>query len=86
MKGYHGSEHSVAILEEGLLAAKAPGCPHIWLALRPEDAVAFGTVLEVDMTGLDFDWMDQDEPDYQPFWQGCYHGGDIGPERIRLLR
>ena len=82
MLAYHGSPYWQIILAEGLVASKAPGCAHIWLALRAIDAAQFGTVLRVDMTGLDFDWMDKDEPEYQPYWQGCYHGGNIGSDRI----
>ena len=82
--GYHGTAAWEQVLAEGLKASKATGCAHIWLALRPEDAAAFGKVLKVDMTGLEFEWMDIDEPAYQPYWQGCYHGGDIEPARVEL--
>jgi len=85
LTGYHGSLHWKNILKEGLKADRASGgCPHIWLALRPDDAKVFGRVLQVDMTNLAFNWMDKDEPAYQPYWQGCYHGGDIEAWRIKL--
>lgn len=84
---YHGTPFFEQILKEGLIALKSSpngvGCPHIWLAVKPEDAAVFGTVLEVNMDGLDFDFMDRDEPEYE-YWQGCYHGGNLGSERIKL--
>lgn len=81
---YHGSPAIEAILREGLIAAKsvdgegAHSCPHIWLAKRPEDAAPFGAVVAVDVRGFG-PWPDDGDDD----WQACYHGGDIGPERIR---
>ncbi len=82
---YHGTPLPERILTEGLRAGKADSssCAHIWLAKSPRDAAMHGVVLEVDMTGLDFGWMDEDEPDY-PCWQGCYHGGDISADRLKV--
>jgi len=80
---YHGTPHTEKVLREGLLAryaidgeGKTGTCPHIWLARRPEDAASSGDVIEVDMTGIPGDFEDG-------AWQGCYHGGDLGPERLR---
>jgi len=88
--GYHGTPAWREVLLYGLLADKASGgCPHVWLTVRPKDAAPFGVVLEVNMTGLDFGWQDKDEPlasIYQPYWQGCYHGGDVPPRLIKLYR
>jgi hypothetical protein len=79
---YHGTPHAGQVLREGLIAAKAldgqggHSCPHIWLARKPEDAESSGEVLEVDMTGI--------PGDFEPrAWQGCYHGGDLEPWRLR---
>lgn len=78
---YHGTPHREAVLREGLRADKAtcscsPGC--IWLARRPEDAAAFGEVIEVDVSHIPGDF----EPGE---WQGHYNGGDIGPEYLRAF-
>ena len=80
---YHGTPYIGKVLREGLLAhcaidgeGKTGTCAHIWLARRPEDAVQFGDVLEVDMEGIPGDFE-------KGAWQGCYHGGDLGPERLR---
>ena len=78
---YHGTPHWHQILEQGLLACKATGvCSHIWLARQAVDAAQFGVVLVVDMIGIKGDFEDGPEG-----WQGCYHGGDIAPDRIKLL-
>lgn len=81
---YHGTPHAEKVLREGLLAhhavdgeGKTGTCPHVWLARKPEDAAAFGDVLEVNMEGIPGDFEEGE-------WQGCYHGGDLGPERLTL--
>ena len=83
---YHGTPHIEKVLREGLLArcavdgsGRTGECPHIWLARHPEDAAASGDVVEVDMTGIPGDFE-------EGAWQGCYHGGDLGPERLRAYR
>jgi hypothetical protein len=80
---YHGTPHREKVLKEGLLARYAVDgegsrgtCPHIWLARTPENAAASGDVIEVDMTGIPGDFE-------EGAWQGCYHGGDLEPERLR---
>lgn len=74
---YHGTPYAGRVLREGLLASKSSeSCPHIWLARKPEDAESSGEVLEVDMTGI--------LGDFEPGeWQGCYHGGDLEPWRLK---
>lgn len=75
---YHGTPHVDQVLREGLLASKSSeSCPHVWLARKPEDAAYPGcVVLEVDMTGI--------SGDFEPgAWQGCYHGGDLEPWRLK---
>lgn len=81
---YHGTPHIEKVLREGLLAryaidgeGKTGTCPHVWLAREPENAAHFGGVVEIDMTGIPGDFDDGEEG-----WQGCYHGGDLGPERL----
>ena len=77
---YHGTPCRKQVLREGLIAAKAHGgCPHIWLAMRPEDAAAAGDVVVVDVTGFGPWPVAEDGSD----WQACYHGGDIELERLR---
>ena len=83
---YHGTPHIEKVLREGLLARYAVDgggntgtCSHIWLARTPEDAAASGDVIEVDMAGISGDFEEE-------AWQGCYHGGDLGPERLRAYR
>ena len=75
---YHGTPFVSQVLAEGLKADKASGpCHHIWLARLPNDAAAFGVVLEVNMDGI--------EGDFEPgAWQGCYHGGDLELWLLRL--
>ena len=77
---YHGTPCLEVVLREGLRADKSsePWCPHIWLARKPEDAAHFGDVIVVDMEGIAGDFENGE-------WQGCYHGGDLGPERLSLL-
>ncbi len=79
---YHGSPAIDAILREGLIAAKScESCPHVWLAKQPGDAIPFGPVVAVDVRGFGPWPVDEDGSD----WQACYHGGDIGPERLSWL-
>lgn len=64
----------------------ADGCAHVWLAKRAKDAAPFGDVVEVDVAGLDWlpAWTDEPyDPEDPESWQACWHGGDIGPERLR---
>ena len=78
---YHGTYAWDQVLREGLRADKAPNCKHIWLARTPEDAAHFGTVLVVDMTGIEGGFEDGPKG-----WQGCYHGGNLEVERISLYK
>ena len=84
-KTYHGTPVIGRVLREGLRASKAidgeggGSCPHIWLARKPEDAAPFGDVVEIDMAGIPGDFEDG-------AWQGCYHGGDLGPERLTVYK
>ena len=80
---YHGTPHIAKVLKEGLRADKSVdgsgghSCPHIWLARTPENAATSGEVIEVDMTDIPGDFE-------EGAWQGCYHGGDLGPGRLRV--
>ena len=79
---YHGTPFSAQVLQEGLKAHKAlavGSCEHIWLAREPKDAKPIGTVLEIDMSGIEGEFELGELG-----WQGCYHGGDIDPLRIKL--
>ena len=78
---YHGTPHIETVLHEGLRGDKAscfpacsPGC--IWLARNPEDAAAFGQVVEVDTSHIPGGFEED-------AWQGHYNGGDIGPDRLK---
>ncbi|KKM95980.1 hypothetical protein LCGC14_1182780 [marine sediment metagenome] len=84
---YHGTPHIEKVLREGLLARCAVDgegntgtCPHVWLARTPEDAAAFGDIVEVDTSFIPGGFEDDEA------WQGCYHGGDIPPERLQAYR
>lgn len=79
-RAYHGTPVLERVLREGLRADQAIGeCSHIWLAKNPGDAAAFGDVVEVDMTGIPGDFEEGS-------WQGCYHGGDLSSERLRVYK
>lgn len=81
---YHGTPNIEAILREGLRGDKADGsCAHIWLARDAWHAAVFGDVVEVDMEGLGH-WPEPTEDDPNN-WQACYHGGDIGRERLHRV-
>ena len=80
-RAFHGSMAWEQILREGLDPSKASGCPHVWLALMPEDAAPFGMVIEVDVH--DFaDWPQDDEGGLS--FQACYHGPLIESSRLKL--
>ena len=83
---YHGTPQIEKVLREGLLAHYAVDgegnmgrCPHIWLAKKPEDAVHFGDVVEINMEGIAGDFEED-------AWQGCYHGGNLESWRLRAYR
>jgi len=74
---YHGTSHIEKVLREGVDGKYSScACNCIWLASEPEHAEAFGDVVEVDMTGIDGGFLDED-------WQGTYPNGYLGPERLR---
>jgi hypothetical protein len=54
---YHGTRRLREVLREGLTPQSAfGGCRHVCLAARPELAANFGTVLRVDVSGLEVVW------------------------------
>ena len=90
IRAFHGTPHIEQVLQEGLRADMAVGvrnqsssgdggCPHVWLAKRREDAAQYGDVVEIDVTGFGPWPTNGDDGD----WQACYHGGDIGPDRLQ---
>jgi hypothetical protein len=81
MIGYHGLANVSRALSLGILAADDPSCgcyrpPHICFAERPELAANFGTVLRVDLSGLDVIWESG---------EGRLHEANVPPWRLSLL-
>lgn len=73
---FHGTQEPEVVLREGILQRKssyADGC--IYLARRPDGATAFGTVIQVDLTGI--------EGSFSNDWQ-THIEQDISPERLSL--
>ncbi len=76
---YHGTPSIEKVLQGGIKGEYSScKCNCIWLASRPEDAAAFGDVIEVDMTGISGGIPDEE-------WQGTYPNGYLGPERLRVF-
>lgn len=73
MKAYHGTPYPDSVEREGILTARSscqhsPGC--VWIARSPEDAAVFGTVFEIDMSGIEgefTDWQAHLERDIEPW-------------------
>ena len=77
-RAYHGTLCLAKVLVEGLRAEmSSTPCDHIWLAKEPQNAASSGYVVEVDMSGIPGGFKRGE-------WQLCYHGGDLGPERLRV--
>ena len=76
---YHGTKQLEKVLTEGIRGEYSDcACNCIWLAKRPEDAVAFGDVVEVNMIGIPGDIPEGE-------WQGTYPHGYLAPWRLRVL-
>lgn len=80
MIGYHGLADVSRAFSIGILAADDPsyGCyqpPHICFAERPELAANFGTVLAVDLHGVDVVWERG---------EGRAHIANVPPWRLSL--
>lgn len=74
---YHGTPHIDQVLKDGIRGefSTCP-CNCIWLTKKPEDAIAFGDVVEVDMTGIPGDIKEGE-------WQGTYPHGYLEPRRLK---